>query len=78
MTENDPAWERYNNALEALNQASARFRDLRHLPDHHRDRVEALDAVIRAHVALDKAGDEIGWAERANFAMIPSRDPQVT
>jgi hypothetical protein len=29
--ENDPAWERYNNAL----------------------------AVIRAHVALDKAGDEI-------------------
>jgi hypothetical protein len=57
--ENDPAWERYNAALETLNQASARFRDLRHLPDHHRDRLEALDAVIRAHVALDKAGDEI-------------------
>jgi hypothetical protein len=60
--ENDlAAWERYNAALETLNQASARFRDLRHLPDHHRDRVKALDAVIRAHVALDKAGDEIGW-----------------
>jgi hypothetical protein len=58
--ENDPAaWERYNAALETLNQASARLRDLRHLPDHHRDRVEALDAVIRAHIALDTAGDEI-------------------
>jgi hypothetical protein len=58
--ENDrAAWEHYNAALERLNQASARFRDLRHLPDHHRDRVEALDAVIRVHVALDKAGDEI-------------------